>query len=55
MAADVREEQTFFPFSTWLLSFTAIPFEREQLTASGLSECDSQGDPIVQTVFQVSL
>lgn len=34
----------FFPFSTWLLSFPAVPCEREQLTASGLSECDSQGD-----------
>lgn len=34
----------FFSFSTSLLSFTAIPCEREQLTASGLSECDSQGD-----------
>lgn len=50
VAADVREEQTFFSLSTRLLSFTALPCGHDENNSlpevcnCGKPGCDSQGD-----------
>lgn len=57
VAADVHEEQTFFSFSTWLLSFTAIPCEHDEnnLLPVVWLNAIAREMPVVQAVFQVSL
>lgn len=44
MAADVREEQTFFSFSTRLLSFTALPCGHdENISLPEVCNCSESG------------
>lgn len=61
MAADVREEQTFFSL-TRLLTFTALPCGHDENNSlpvvcnCGKPECDSQAvEAVLEAVFQVSL